>query len=113
MTAHIHAENMRLYAEDAAETDKPWERWELRANMLTNAGWTSFTEAPTWVSNLYYRRKLPPKTKMWQVVSQVRGNPQISNHFYRSVEEYLIITGQSSTTFVFPPFLAAWTEIEV
>lgn len=30
MTAHPHAENMRLYAEDATETDRPWERWECR-----------------------------------------------------------------------------------
>ena len=25
---HPHAASMKLYAEDAAETDKPWERWE-------------------------------------------------------------------------------------
>ena len=28
MTKHIHAELMALYAQDAMETDKPWERWE-------------------------------------------------------------------------------------
>ncbi len=26
MTAHIHTESMRLYAEDAAETETPWVR---------------------------------------------------------------------------------------
>ena len=31
MTAHIHAALMALYAQDALETDKPWERWEHRA----------------------------------------------------------------------------------
>lgn len=25
---HPHAELMKQYAEDAMETDKPWERWE-------------------------------------------------------------------------------------
>ncbi len=30
MTAHEHAENMRLYAQDAAETETPWLRWERK-----------------------------------------------------------------------------------
>lgn len=30
MPAHIHAELMALYAQDAAETDSPWELWEVR-----------------------------------------------------------------------------------
>ena len=29
MTAHKHADLMLQYAQDAAETDKPWERWEV------------------------------------------------------------------------------------
>lgn len=29
-TPHTHAHNMLLYAQDAAETDRPWERWEMR-----------------------------------------------------------------------------------
>jgi len=28
MTAHKHADLMLQYAQDAMETDKPWERWE-------------------------------------------------------------------------------------
>lgn len=30
MSKHIHAEHMLQYAQDAAETDKPWERWQVR-----------------------------------------------------------------------------------
>lgn len=29
MIAHIHYNLMALYAQDAAETDKPWERWQF------------------------------------------------------------------------------------
>ena len=29
MTAHKHAALMLQYAQDAMETDRPWERWEL------------------------------------------------------------------------------------
>jgi hypothetical protein len=45
MTAHPHAENMRLYAEDAAETDKPWERWEGRTE---DGPWTPLGGHPMW-----------------------------------------------------------------
>lgn len=30
---HIHAAAMAEYAKDAAETDKPWERWEFPSTM--------------------------------------------------------------------------------
>lgn len=30
MPAHIHAELMAQYAEDALITDKPWELWEYK-----------------------------------------------------------------------------------
>ena len=26
---HRHAELMKIYAEDAMETEKPWERWQI------------------------------------------------------------------------------------
>lgn len=28
-TGHPHAENMKLYAEDAMKTNEPWELWEV------------------------------------------------------------------------------------
>lgn len=57
MAAHIHAENMKLYAQDAAETDKPWERWEC-CNVYRE-GWLELCTPPDWTA-ANYRRK--PRT---------------------------------------------------
>lgn len=35
MPAHIHAELMAQYAQDAMETDRPWERWQVRQLVST------------------------------------------------------------------------------
>jgi hypothetical protein len=65
MTAHPHAENMRLYAEDAAETDKPWERWESRSVHATAGDpWAQHKDHPAWHRLLQYRRK-PKPLEMW------------------------------------------------
>ena len=61
MPAHPHAENMRLYAEDAAETDKPWERWEGRSPVID---WIPLTGNPPWNEVAEYRRK-PKPLEMW------------------------------------------------
>ena len=53
---HIHAKLMAQYAEDAAETDMPWERWEVSFS----GGFTGVTGHPSWSVNHKYRRK--PKT---------------------------------------------------
>ena len=54
---HIHAELMALYAQDAMETDKPWERWEYFDTQV----WESIrTGCPLWAPETQYRRK--PKT---------------------------------------------------
>lgn len=54
MTAHKHAENMRLYAQDAAKTDSPWERWEVKVN---NGEWCEVNSNPKWFDYWEYRRK--------------------------------------------------------
>ena len=51
---HVHAAAMAEYAKDAAETDKPWERWEfchMRGEYLSLHG------HPEWVEDNEYRRK--------------------------------------------------------
>lgn len=53
MTAHKHAALMLQYAQDAAETDTPWERWEI----LRGKSWCGLTENPTWIEYMEYRRK--------------------------------------------------------
>ena len=53
---HIHAKLMAQYAEDAAETDMPWERWEVSFS----GGFTGVSGHPSWSVHHKYRRK--PKT---------------------------------------------------
>ena len=56
MNAHIHAENMRLYAEDATKTDKPWELWEFKSFGMED--WQTLNSNPTWGFATEYRRKV-------------------------------------------------------
>ena len=64
MTAHKHADLMLLYARDAAETDKPWERWEYSDTATLNQhgekirdDWYDCGDNPDWCPNVQYRRK--------------------------------------------------------
>jgi hypothetical protein len=56
---HIHAELMALYAQDAMETDKPWERWQIQTNH-SGAQWHDIKCNCTWNPSCNYRRK--PRT---------------------------------------------------
>jgi hypothetical protein len=59
MTAHKHAENMRLFAEDALQSKTPWLHWQCRA--VGDIEWTDFDGGcPIWRDDVEYRRK--PKT---------------------------------------------------
>ena len=59
MTAHKHATNMRLYAEDAAETDTPYLLWECR--LKGDSTWGGLdSKGPIWNPSIEYRRK--PRT---------------------------------------------------
>ena len=51
--ARKHAELMVLYAQDAMETDKPWERWQVQVNKH----WHDLHENPQWMPAFEYRRK--------------------------------------------------------
>ena len=56
---HIHAAAMAEYAKDAAETDMPWERWEVS---MAESGdeYRNLLGHPDWAVTREYRRK--PKT---------------------------------------------------
>ena len=54
MTAHKHAALMLQYDKDAAETDKPWERWEFKTDGDT---WVELIKNPSWFEDRKYRRK--------------------------------------------------------
>lgn len=51
--AHIHAELMAQYAEDAKQHDEPWELWQHDAS----GTWVDCVSHPSWCSNTQYRRK--------------------------------------------------------
>lgn len=55
MTAHKHAALMLQYAQDAAETDTPWERWEWRSK--SGDEFLTCCQHPSWKLNHDYRRK--------------------------------------------------------
>ena len=71
--AHPHAENMRLYAEDAAETGTPWERWEFES-----AGkWIRLLHHPDWKFDNEYRRiPQPIKVEGWVNVYPPSSGPR-------------------------------------
>ena len=52
---HKHAELMAQYAQDALETDRPWERWEYFDEF--NSSWEPLTMNPKWFTDFQYRRK--------------------------------------------------------
>lgn len=54
MTAHKHAALMLQYAQDAAETERPWERWEFKTDGGT---WVELIKNPSWFEDRKYRRK--------------------------------------------------------
>lgn len=58
MTAHKHAHLMALYAQDAMETDRPWEMWEARRDGFSQ--WVQHQGNPLWHEDCEYRRK--PRT---------------------------------------------------
>lgn len=70
MTANIHAENMRLYALDAAETERPYTRWEARSE-ANGKIWVNLNTHPAWDSCMEYRRKQKPFT------ARINGSAEI------------------------------------
>jgi hypothetical protein len=65
MTGHTHAALMADYAQDAAETDKPWARWQFKRP--GEGGWRAFDDAwqgPNWLADHEYRRK-PVPVELW------------------------------------------------
>ena len=53
---HIHAAAMAEYAKDAAETDMPWERWEVSI-LESSYEFRDLHGHPNWDTKRRYRRK--------------------------------------------------------
>jgi hypothetical protein len=47
---------MMMYAQDAMETDKPWERWEFKTKFASK--WVETDMHPKWDIKTQYRRKI-------------------------------------------------------
>lgn len=55
MTGHVHAQSMLLYAQDAMETDQPWERWQV--DTFKEGIWLNLDRGPHWDGQHNYRRR--------------------------------------------------------
>ena len=76
---HVHAAAMAEYAKDAAETDKPWERWESVYRGRTVA----LASHPQWDACFEYHRK--PQTIMigeYEVPEPCREVPEPGQKFW-------------------------------
>ena len=58
MAKHIHAELMAQYAQDAMESETPWENWEFKKQL--DQDWATCRMLPQWSIGYAYRHK--PKT---------------------------------------------------
>ena len=76
---HPHAASMLLYAQDAAETDKPWKRWEFK----NVAGFLMCLKHPEWNDHFEYRRK--PKTitvNGIEIPEPIKKEPKVGEKFF-------------------------------
>ena len=77
--AHIHAKLMLQYAQDWAETDKPWERWEVAA---PGDKFVSLSSHPHWNEQLKYHRK--PRTMTYTITlsEPLREAPETGSWYW-------------------------------
>ena len=79
MTAHKHTALMLQYAQDWAETDTPWKRWEVAA---PGDEFVSLSSHPYWGEEYEYRRK--PRTLTYSVTmpEPLRDAPKRGESYY-------------------------------
>lgn len=96
MKPHPHANLMRQYAEDAAETDKPWERWEYCGS---DPPWIRLTCHPQWWLWQQYRRR--PRTitiNGIEVPEPMREAPELNSVYWYPQFGYTNIIGHHKWT---------------
>ena len=81
MTAHKHAALMAQYAQDAAETDTPWERWEVY-NQNGFSKWIAIGCQPIWNLACEYRRKPRTLTYTITIPEPLREAPEVGKTYY-------------------------------
>lgn len=85
MAAHKHAALMLKYAQDAMETDRPWERWEVAAPNE----WKGCEISPSWSEDHNYRRK-PEMIKVgkWKFPKPITQRPDFETTYWATMFDY-------------------------
>ena len=81
MTAHKHAHLMMQYAQDAMETDKPWERWQIRPEGGTE-GWHDCSGRLCFSERCEYRRKPRTLTYTVTIPEPLRKAPETGSWYW-------------------------------
>ncbi len=81
MTAHKHAALMLQYAQDALETETPWERWQIRPEGGTE-GWHDCSGRLCFSERCEYRRKPRTLTYTVTIPEPLREAPEVGSIFY-------------------------------
>lgn len=79
MTAHKHTALMLQYAQDWAETDTPWKRWEVAA---PGDKFVSLSSHPYWGEEYEYRRKPQTLTYTVTMPEPMREAPPMHTEYY-------------------------------
>ena len=80
MSGHVHAKLMALYAQDAMETERPWERWELLA---PGRDWKPCEGLLSWNTAIKYRRKtITIHINGFEVPEPCREPLEAGTHYY-------------------------------
>lgn len=90
---HKHAALMAQYAQDAAETDKPWERWEFRPYGPEN--WIKGTSDFCFYSDCEYRRKPRTLTYTVTIPEPLRTAPPVDQRYFLALPEAWSYFGES------------------
>ena len=82
MAAHKHAALMLKYAQDAMETDRPWERWEVAAPNECKG----CEIPPSWSEDHNYRRK-PEMIKVgkWEFPKPITQRPDFGTTYWATI----------------------------
>jgi len=91
---------MMQYAQDAMETDKPWERWEYRGKWEI---WKPLNDGffPTWHTGYEYRRKPKPyePTLLDQALElEIEASRLKANHFSDKIGDEFSIHAKKFAT---------------
>jgi hypothetical protein len=87
MSKHIHAELMLAYAQDAQESDTPWDQWEFKTK--DEEPWKKCNVNPEWRVSVSYRKRIKTiRIGQYDVPEPLRVKPVIgTTYYYVSLKE--------------------------